>query len=66
VTIPLPDADEPTRDRIVAHLRQVAAQLRLGFGRRARHLLPRRESIKPAMRAMRAAGVLPADGDDEG
>lgn len=30
-----------------------------------RHLLPRRESAKPAMRAMRAAGVLPAEGDDD-
>ena len=29
------------------------------------HLAPRRESIKPAMAAMRAAGVLPADGDDD-
>ncbi len=29
------------------------------------HLLPRRESAKPAMRALRAAGVLPADGDDD-
>jgi AcrR family transcriptional regulator len=30
-----------------------------------RHLLPRREAAKPAMRALRAAGVLPADGDDD-
>lgn len=29
------------------------------------YLLPRRESAKSAMRAMRAAGVLPADGDDD-
>lgn len=29
------------------------------------HILPRRESVKPAMRALRAAGVLPADGDDD-
>ncbi|HJP74653.1 MAG TPA: TetR/AcrR family transcriptional regulator [Pseudonocardiaceae bacterium] len=31
----------------------------------AHTILPRRESAKPAMRAMRAAGVLPADGDDD-
>ena len=29
------------------------------------HLAPRREAAKPAIRAMRAAGVLPADGDDD-
>lgn len=29
------------------------------------HLLPRREAAKPAIRALRAAGVLPADGDDD-
>lgn len=29
------------------------------------HILPRRESVKPALRAMRAAGVLPTEGDDD-